>query len=125
MILFCSCTNCKSEIKIKFKARDRGELIKDYGNRLSIICDNCKESIEISPNNVHARINNLSGFAFPILFICMIFVGVSLFLRFGTKSIYVPNAILVGCFIPFGLYFVYISEEQKKVRIFNSFRVKN
>lgn len=123
MIVFCQCKNCNREIRVRTWTSDRGELKKEKGKTIEIICPHCNDNRTYELNDVKARINNYFGLIFTAILIVVFNGGFLLFQSFGNSGIYAPYGILGATTIPFAIYFVFVAQEQKKAKIFNSYRV--
>lgn len=109
MHLYTNCTGCKKELKVKSFAPTRPELIMDKGEQFKMNCNDCGKLLNVSVNDVKAKMNQ-----------SFIIVGVILgVLLVPILWIYIAGVSTLCLSIPIWIW----KSEQDATKLFNSYRI--
>lgn len=123
MRLITICKKCKKEIAVRSCASDRGELAREKGKVFVLKCKHCQHEHVYNINEVKATVSHLLNLTLLLVAISISsFIGIYLFQNYWGKSIYLTYAIPVAIAIPLIIYSTFINSQNKKLRIFNSWR---
>ncbi|MBQ0735245.1 hypothetical protein [Aquimarina celericrescens] len=122
MILRVYCRSCSKPNKISSYASDRVELSKEKGEVINVKCKYCSKTYGYGVNDVNAE----NGILNLILLIGMV-VGTVVIAKFLLQyidkgGVYSMFLLPVGVSIPGIIYFGWLLEEKKRIRMFNKFR---
>ena len=121
------CYNCNSRIKIKKNANDRVELKMQMGNKISLTCSKCKLTNDYHINKIvatHTIVPLITLISTLVIIpILLYYLWTNGFLKFD-HILY--NGGLIGSVIvlPSAFYLVVDYNENKQIRLFNRYRVK-
>lgn len=125
MRLYTNCQNCKEEIRFSSREPDRVELSRSKGNELELTCRHCSETNLYHLNRIKATENKIALLIGLVIF----FVGtpLTIFLiwdyLFRFTYIYVIAGLVGLIGIPFLIYSIIEKEQEKKVRLFNNYKI--
>ena len=132
MILKTYCKFCREEISVKGTARDRAELSFKKGNAIKVTCDKCFKAAPYHPNEIFA-VRSKTGMVTGVLILILSLVLILGILgkyyldhkAYIEKNSYNGFARLMFLpVIPILVYQLITTNQNKKIRIFNSFKIK-
>jgi len=121
--LFLNCKFCKKSNKLNPTASDRYELSKKIGTNFKFACNHCKLIDEYHVNSVHSSKGINSKVLLIFLLIGSIFVFVSLSKFLDSRNIQSVYLLPIGLAILPMVYFAWFSNEEKKIRNFNRYKL--
>jgi hypothetical protein len=117
------CKNCNYTNTIRSNSIDRVELEKEYTNNIEVTCLSCNETHIYNVNNVFATLNKgWHLFLTVITLFATVIVAYYILSNYWGKSFYIYLVAPSISSIPSMIYFVYLKNERKKVRLFNRYR---
>ena len=134
MRVYCYCKRCKTEIVCSKDYSDRGEMSMDEGLKIDLSCSNCYQKSSYHPNELIAERRKSVFVAALVVFLISASVICFFTYRFyldhydyfQTESVVIlfkkTGYVIVLPFVLFGLI---MELEKKKVRLFNSFKIKS
>lgn len=120
---FVTCKNCKENIYIKIKVRDRIELSQKMGNAIDLTCKRCNTTNNYFANEVRAIASRFYDFLFLVMLFASGVVGFILFKYYWNKSIYLYYIIPMAVAIPGLIFFTLTKSQNQKIRTFNGFYI--
>jgi len=121
------CNNCHSKIGLKKNANDRVDLQMKVGDYVSLTCSKCRTTNEYHINKVVATHTIIPML---VLFLAIIIIPILIYYLntngFLNVDYILYNGGLIGMLIviPFAFYFTISSSENKQIRLFNQYKVK-
>ncbi|MDH7447230.1 hypothetical protein [Aquimarina sp. 2201CG14-23] len=122
MILRVYCKDCLKPNRISSNASDRVQLSKEKGDLIELKCKHCSKNQKYSPNDVIGENGVLNLILLIGMILGTITLGIFLLKYVNKGGVYSLYIIPVGIVIPSLIYFVWLLEEKKKIRLFNKFR---
>ncbi|GAA4275980.1 hypothetical protein [Aquimarina mytili] len=122
MILRIYCKSCSKPNKINSYASDRVELAKEKGDLIKVKCNNCSKTHDYSANDVIAEGSILNLILLVGMIIGTIIIANFLIQYIDKGGIYSMFLLPVGISIPGIIYYSWLLEEKKRIKIFNRFR---
>lgn len=126
MKLIVYCKKCSKEIKIKSTSSDRVELEKKLGKTFDKTCPHCNHKNHFHVNQVFAKVSVTPLLVFILSIICT-FLTVW---YFYTKNylnlhyiLYNGGLIPFAIIIPISIYFIINKNSNKKVSLFNRYKL--
>jgi len=122
MRLKARCIHCKTHyVSFHSSVNDRGELAQKKGKSILMTCKNCHKKQAYHPNDFKAEsslTNSVGGII--LLGLSSLLVGYLLY-RFNQMGYLVIGGIFL---LPGLVYSIYKTDEIKKIKAFNRFKVK-
>lgn len=122
--LIVRCLSCESEISFFSHSTDRASLARENGEYLPLRCKKCGSQHKYDVNNVSACFSQLWNLLLVILTIlstaCLVYY---LSVNYWGKSFYSFVIIPMVSGIPATIYITLLNHENKKVRLFNQYRI--
>lgn len=134
MRLITDCKNCEEKIEFNEFVSDRVELNFQIGNNIELTCKKCFSKRFYHPNEIIAKKRKIvMVFGLLILIGGMILI-LTFFWKFynenrgyleNENNIVLIKKIIANIVIPYVLYELIITLEKKKIRRFNSYKIKD
>ena len=132
MKLNADCKSCNRLINYSLFISDRAELSKRKGDRISLQCKECFHKDYYHPNDIYATKGKIR-----LLIYLASLITVSVFVYFFLKTFFIDHReyientgfavfskLIILFLVPISIYSLLNSEEKKKVRDFNKYKVK-
>ena len=117
------CKKCKKEIIIDKNQTDKYSLSRKLGKDFELTCPYCNTTATYNINKVYAK----SNISFNLL-ILSITILASVFISYYTynltkSTVYLYYLLPTAIMVPWFIFFVFESEQRKKIRNFNKHRI--
>ncbi len=125
MRLYTNCHNCNKEIRFSRWESDRGELSKSIGNKIELTCRICGHKDFYHLNRINAtesKITQIIGLTIFLAGTPLVLIWIWDYL-FQFTYIYMIAGLVGIIIVPFMVYSVVESEQRKKVRQFNNYKI--